>query len=265
MNKETLLNMKEANYDFLGLLVIESEYKNKESTISSAVYNNLSLHGIEYYTISSFVFDNAIPNINSYNYRININGTIYTLVKGFYNTIALYIAHINDIIALSGVTLTYSPLTKLITIASGGPVFTFSNANPQHNLQLLRLLGFSDVLQGSNTYTGISKARLQYTKYIDVKSIALSLYSVTYNASLKSGSGTIIRIYTNPEIVGEGYNAYINPTTDIVYKFEPTRSVGGIDITMYDEYGTIIIDFIGEYIAQLKLYKRTYLRKNFST
>lgn len=135
-----------------------------------------------YMSLESFSFTNSFYTINENNYKFqylyNGNATFKTLTLGNYDIDSL-IAHINSLVVLDSIILSYNSIYNKVTITSSAGVIKLVDDGMNQNCY--EILGFDDkgTSTTSNTFTSpyvcnlISNQLLHITTDMNLNSIAL--------------------------------------------------------------------------------------------
>jgi hypothetical protein len=220
--------------------------------------------------ISEIRFPFAIPNVNARNnvMWLNLNGAGFasiTVPEGFYTGATLATA-LTTAIATAGVTVSFTADGKFSFAYAGvAPIFTLAISPtdptlpiPQKNVSrsLLDLIGLYFIADGTIQVVDIKAtpfltnvADLKYTDYIDIVSKQLTNYQDSKDMStqnLTPRSAVINRLYienenstNSPTNIWGTYPFVIHRqyTQPKMMKWEGQKSVGQVDISLYDMYG----------------------------
>lgn len=220
--------------------------------------------------ISEIRFPFAIPNVNARNnvMWVNLNGagwTSITVTEGFYNGTDLATA-LTTAIGVAGLTVAYTAGQQFtFTYVGVAPSYSLGISPtdptlsiPQKNVSrsLLDLIGLYFIADGTIQALDIKAtpfrtnvADLKYTDYIDIVSKQLTNYQDSKDMStqnLTPRSAVINRVFienenstNSPSNVWGTYPFVIHRqyTQPKMMKWEGQKSVGQVDISLYDMYG----------------------------
>lgn len=251
MSKVSAHRLQSINY-------FESKDKIQFSATYSARFQPSNSDRISYFLIEKIRVENYIQNINEYNRYLLINGTLYTLTSGFYPLVTDYVTHINAVIAASGVALSYNTVTKLLTISAAAP-FSITTQDINNGVTLFTMMGFpnTNLLSGSNTYTGTEVAISQYTRYIDFASVNLSNYFESFISSKSVTPAHLARIYLSDKVAGSGEYLEGEFNAELKHRYESTKALGIVDVDIVDEFGLYLFGIKGRWSMVIVTYERS--------
>lgn len=132
--------------DYYESIILDTQNRNTGTTLSLPTW---SINTIRFKRGDSFKLSIVCPyiqNIDSTNHTITINSTPYTIIDGFYESISQVINAFNTAIVATGISITQSKITSLITISHPTTAFTVKSST---------FLGFDAQQTGSTSYTAI--------------------------------------------------------------------------------------------------------------
>lgn len=248
-----IANPKKYAFDFQTFIQIDNFNNNPNGYTYNINVSGNNITRVSYFGIKKFEIDNYIENINNFNSIINVNGVNYACTTGYYDLTAL-IAHINGVIAASGVTLVLNAVTKKITISAAG-IFSFTTQNVNDGDTLLNMLGFTGkILQGLNSYVAKYPAKSQYTDYIDVCSNTLSLYTKLFASNKSSVPTQLFRITVRDKVAGSG-ELITYSDTNIKYSYDANATFGNLDIFLIDQFGNYLEPLMGKFSIILESFE----------
>jgi hypothetical protein len=205
-------------------------------------------------TVTQIQFTYNLPTIIAgINDQISINGTLYTIPQGFYNPTTLAAAMQAAIGGAFGVFATVP--SGILVISRIG--FPFIINPPGDNPRLIKFYTTAGILSNSpiarTSVSGFPPSMI-YTHYIDIVSSYLTKYQRVKDKTTLVGntvSNVLARVYmfasSTKEQLSETLSPNLSPfiinaefTTPKNIKWEPDECLANFDLTLYDEFGTIL-------------------------
>jgi hypothetical protein len=227
----------QSDYDkaYKGTIQISSNDRNNPNDNSGQFQVNISSGlGQHVLVLDSIIFMNDMPNINLNNFIYTLNGTIYSLPIGQYDTM-LDFANI---------------IAAALTASAGHPISVVNS--PTHRITMIGTLGFTDVIifdksisrilgYSSTTITLVDATPVLgesfvpsiplYTRWVDISVVGL-FEDLSYTYGTKNRSLlSCVPIPNFGEQIDHREVEY-RPLTMLSY-------VSSIQVRVYDEYGKI--------------------------
>lgn len=231
------------NYELAKILYVDSKDRLSGQTITKfTLPNTRESRGYCALGPYSLRMTYSVMTVNDNNKLLTLNGTNYTIGKGYYATITALLAAINSAVGGGGYSLTQDATTLKVTITGGGN-FTMSSNSPTK--AILYQLGFNPngTYSGASSYVATSPPSLLYTRYFDFVSHELMKFCQHADTSGQYQSAHILcRAYvssdqaTYPEVGFGGNVEYMGENLPKFHWMED-QVIGQPGFELIDEWG----------------------------